>query len=78
MFKDKNLAENWTNFAENQREKKLGSAEPTEPAFCNSALHCLPLFFCRLRRSRRPAYNWTRDSVSQDQVLASHRSKVKH
>ena len=33
-FKDNNLAENWTNFAENL--KKLGSAEPVEPAFYNS------------------------------------------
>ena len=34
-LKDKNVAENWTNLAESL--KKMGSAEPVEPAFCNTA-----------------------------------------
>ena len=37
MFKDISLAENWTKFG-GKSEKKLGSAEPVEPAFYNSEL----------------------------------------
>ena len=36
LKEEEKMAENWTNLAENMREKKLSSAEFMELAFCNS------------------------------------------